>query len=165
MTQTEPLSSQVEDVATGEISARDLASKVFETMPLLGRTLRRERLDGTGDFQRIHMLKHLMGGPQTQAYLAESLQMNPPALSKLIDSLEQKELVTRAIDPEDRRRMVITLTSGGRDFQRRMRAQMMDSVKRTLKTLSPEERATLSAALDIVAKLIETGKADHREER
>jgi len=73
--------------------------------------------------------------------------------------------VTRAIDPEDRRRMVITLTGEGRDFQQTMRAQMMERVKGSLRTLSPQERATLSAALDIVVNLIEAGKADHGEER
>ncbi len=148
-----------------EISARELAAKIFETMPSLGRTMRRERLDGTGDFQRLYILKHLTHGPVTQAWLAEHLQMNAPALSKLIDNLESKGLVTRAIDPEDRRRMVITLTGEGRDFQQTMRAQMMERVKGSLRTLSPQERATLSAALDIVVNLIEAGKADHGEER
>ena len=145
-----------------EISARDLASKIFETMPSLKRTMRREHLVGSGDFQRIVILKHLMHGPQTQSWLAEHLGMNPSAISKLIDRLVEKELVTRTIDPEDRRRMVITLTDTGRDFQHQMRAQMMEQVNRSLRTLSPQERATLSAALDIVAKLV---GEDHGEGR
>ena len=147
---------------SAEISARDLASKIFETMPALKRTMRREHLDGNGDFQRIVILKHLMHGPQTQSWLAEHLRMNPSAISKLIDRLVEKGLVSRAIDPEDRRRMVITLTDTGRDFQHQMRAQMMEQVNRSLRTLSPEERTTLSAALDIVEKLVGD---DQREER
>ncbi|MCL2324002.1 MAG: MarR family transcriptional regulator [Actinomycetia bacterium] len=140
----------------------DLAAKIFETMPALGRTMRRQRLDGGGEFQRILILKHLMRGPQTQSWLADHLHLNPPALSKLIDRLVEKGLVTRAIDPEDRRRMVISLTDAGREFQHEMRAQMMERVRSNLKTLSPEDRATLSEALDIVSKLVESDNGEER---
>ncbi|MCL2881469.1 MAG: MarR family transcriptional regulator [Coriobacteriia bacterium] len=162
MAETSLRSKQASQVSSADISSRELAAKMFETMPSLGRMMRRERLNGTGDFQQVHALKHLMSGPLPQAKLAESLRMNPSALSKLIDVLEQKGYVTRMIDPEDRRRMVIALTDEGRIFQRKMLAQAMEQANRTLKTLSPEERTTLSEALDIVTKLIET---DHREGR
>jgi len=144
------------------VTSRALATKIFETLPQLGRMMRREQLNGTGDYQRIHMLKHLAHGPLPQAKLAEHLQMNPSALSKLIYSLEKKGYVTQTIDPEDRRRMVIALTEDGQSFQRMMLAQRVEQVNHLMKTLTPEERVTLSGALDIVTKLIEN---DHREER
>jgi len=162
MAETSLRSEQTDQAGSADISSRELANKIFETMPLLGRMLRRERINGTGDFQQVHALKHLMQGPLPQAQLAEHLRMNPSALSKLIDVLEHKGYVTRMIDPEDRRRMVIALTEEGRTFQRKMLAQSMEQANRSLKTLSPEERTTLSEALDIVTKLIEN---DHGEGR
>jgi len=162
MAQASPQLERARRDSAADISSRDLANKVFETLPLLGRMMRRERLNGTGDFQQVHALKHLMSGPLPQAKLAEHLRMNPSALSKLIFALEQKGYVTQTIDPEDRRRMVIALTEEGRTFQRKMLAQAVEQANRTLKTLSPEERTTLSEALDMVTKLIET---DHREGR
>ena len=162
MVETGLQTAQTDQINSVDISARELANKVFETVPLLGRMMRRERLNGTGDFQQVHALKHLMSGPLPQAKLAEHLRMNPSALSKLIFALEQKGYVTQTIDPDDRRRMVIALTEEGRTFQRKMLAQAVEQANRTLKTLSPEERQTLSEALDIVTKLIET---DHGKGR
>ncbi|MCL2655464.1 MAG: MarR family transcriptional regulator [Coriobacteriia bacterium] len=162
MTETGLQSRQTNQTGAADVSVRELAGKIFETLPTLGRMMRRERLDGSGDFQRIHMLKHLMGGPLAQAKLAEHLQMNPSALSKLIDNLEQKGYVTRMVDPEDRRRMVIGLTEEGRTIQHKMRIQAMEQVNRSLKTLTPEERATLSEALNIVTKMIKSNQKEGR---
>jgi len=162
MAETGPQLTRTERNTGTDVSSRALAVKIFETLPTLGRMMRRERLGGTGDFQSVHMLKHLMDGPLPQAKLAEHLRMNPSALSKLIYALEQKGYVTQTIDPEDRRRMVIGLTEEGRTFQRKMLAQAIEQANRSLKTLSPQERQTLSAALDIVTKLIEN---DHGEGR
>lgn len=148
--------------ANAEITSRELANKMFETLPSLGRAMRRERLNGTGDFQQIHALKHLMSGPAPQARLAEQLRLNPSALSKLIDVLEQKGYVTRMIDPKDRRCMVIALTEDGRTFHQKMLAKAVEQANRSLKTLTSIERKTLADALDIVGKLIENGQEEGR---
>ena len=143
-------------------SAREVSDKMFETLPLLMRTLRQDQFNVRGNYQRLHVLKLLVRCPQTQAKLSEYLEVNPSVMSKLIDNLEQRDLVTRTIDPEDRRRMVITLTDGGREFQRKMRVQLRERICRSLKTLTPTERKTLADALDIVKNLIEP---DQKKER
>lgn len=47
------------------------------------------------------------------ADIAESTGASMPAVSRAIDSLVRKELVTRTEDPEDRRRRLISLTDDG----------------------------------------------------
>jgi len=50
------------------------------------------------------------------ADIAESTGASMPAVSRAIDSLVRKELVTRTEDPEDRRRRLISLTDDGHNL-------------------------------------------------
>lgn len=59
--------------------------------------------------------------------LAERLSLSPSRLTRIIDGLEAKQFVRRAISPRDRRVMDISLTDSGRVLQR----QLEDTYVRT----------------------------------
>ncbi len=58
---------------------------------------------------------------QAMSALAEFVLVPPPTLTKLVDRLVSENLVYRRIDPEDRRRVLVSLTPRGRRLHRRLR--------------------------------------------
>jgi DNA-binding MarR family transcriptional regulator len=60
----------------------------------------------------LHLLE---GGPLSQTELAKRARVETQTMSRTIDRLEREGFVTRAPDPRDRRRYVVTKTDAGQD--------------------------------------------------
>jgi DNA-binding MarR family transcriptional regulator len=89
---------------------------------------------------------------QSQRGLADALGMHPPRLVALIDELEDRGLVTRARDPDDRRNYAISLTDeGGRTLAELARVARDHEVAITA-ALEGDERAQLLVLLRRLAE-------------
>jgi DNA-binding MarR family transcriptional regulator len=76
---------------------------------------RREVVTATGmGFVRSKALRRLIAGPLGMSELASKLIVDRPYTSLIVDDLEQRGLVVRAVAPGDRRAKVVTLTPAGR---------------------------------------------------
>jgi MarR family transcriptional regulator, lower aerobic nicotinate degradation pathway regulator len=84
---------------------------------------------------------------ETQAEIAETLDLDPSQLVGVLDALEQRELIARQRDPRDRRRHLVSLTAEGQRQLRRLRTAIDRLEDQLFAPLDPADRATLHAML------------------
>ena len=126
----------------GEGELKDVAARLHSTAIRLLRTLRRED-DGSGlSAPRLSALSVIVhAGPLSLAALAEAEQVKPPTMSRIVEALVGRGLVTRAAKPGDRRSVEIAATAEGLQLldagrERRVRAlvarlsKLADSARR-----------------------------------
>jgi MarR family transcriptional regulator, lower aerobic nicotinate degradation pathway regulator len=87
------------------------------------------------------------GSPETQGSIADSLGYDRGQLVGLIDELEERGLVERRRDPNDRRRHLVRLTPEGKKALRRVRALSAEIEDEFLSPLGEKERSTLHGLL------------------
>ncbi len=95
-------------------------------------------------------------GPATVSNLARAEAMRPQSMSAVIAPLEAAGLVSGTLDPNDGRQTLFSLTKMCRKQIQERRAAKQDWLTKTIQTrLSAQEQKKLTAALEILARLVE----------
>lgn len=109
----------------------------------------------------VSLLYH--NGERTIGEFAAGLGIGMPAASELIDRLEERGLISRSVDPADRRRTIIALSGDALDFaveiHDKRRRQMRDALDR----LEPEERPIFLKSLRALATALEESYSARRD--
>lgn len=87
----------------------------------------------------------------TQKELQEVLQIQPGSMSEILAKLEEKGLIVRNKDDEDKRRSVLTLTEAGRESVK----EIQENEKPLFGALDENEQEELKKLL---GKLLESWK-------
>ncbi len=83
----------------------------------------------------------------TQQKLCQLTAKDKPSMTRLIDKLEKRRLVTRVADPNDRRINLIHLTSAGVALQTKATEIVMRVAQRTLNNITEDELNTVRTVL------------------
>jgi DNA-binding MarR family transcriptional regulator len=99
-----------------------------------------------------------------QVTLAAELGIDRANVADVLERLEKRGLLKRAVNPGDRRMKLATLTNAGKGYVSRNRAPMLRAQERLLDPLSPGERKTFMALLRrLVEENNPVGRAHLRE--
>jgi len=139
--------------------SQQCAAKMMDTVPLLMRFIRAEMRTHSSDCISIPQLRSLAflnrqpGASLSE--LAEHLGVTCATASTTIERLVQRLLVERTDHPQERRRIVLSLTVAGKllleQSQEKTRAQIAD----ILDGLTPEEILRITESLTLLKNVFE----------
>lgn len=133
------------------------AQAMLEIVPSIMRNIRAEmRRHRTADlsvpqFRTLAYIDH--NADVSLSDVAEHIGLTLPSMSKIVDGLVARKLVTRQTHPADRRRLVLTLTRSGQTALEASRKATRACLAEDLSTLSDAERANIVRALEALRPL------------
>ena len=138
----------------GEGEIRDVAARLHSTAIRLLRTLRRED-DGSGlSAPRLSALSVIVfAGPMSLAELAAAEQVKPPTMSRIVDALVERGLITRIAKPGDRRSVEIAATKEGVQLLNAGRERRVAALVSRLRKLADSERRALARGVEILERV------------
>lgn len=131
----------------------------METVLLLMQTIRAEmrshRPEGLSvpQFRALRFVKDNAGASLSN--IADHVGVALSSMSKLIDGLVTRELVTRLVAPDDRRRITLELTDAGQAALRASHKGTAARFTQRLETLSDQDRAMVLQTMHVLHDLFE----------
>jgi DNA-binding MarR family transcriptional regulator len=138
-------------------SPDECARELLEVVPPVMRVIRAEmRRQSTPElsvpqFRVLAYLNRSAGGSLSE--VADHIGLTRPAMSVLIDGLVNRKLVTRETDPDDRRRLTLTLTRAGQSLYSAAREHTQAALAARLQALPAEKRQALMGSLEELREL------------
>jgi DNA-binding MarR family transcriptional regulator len=137
-------------------AATQLASQLRFSVMRLSRRLRQHALDGDITPSQLSALAVLVRcGRLTLSQLADQEKVQPPTITRVVDSLLGRGLVSRTPSDEDRRVTWVSATSAGEELVASIRRRRDAYLAVRLRALSADDRAVLQRAAVLLEQLIE----------
>ena len=105
--------------------------------------------------QMLCLREILDQGSLTTGALALAVALSPATLTGILDRLEVRGLVSRERRPEDKRRVLVSLTTMGKQMAQELPSPMQERFGSLLTELSADEQAAIREALNKVARMME----------
>jgi DNA-binding MarR family transcriptional regulator len=132
----------------------DVAVELRESISLL---LRRMKQMWPGDLtlpESAALARLNRGGPATSSALAKLEQISPQSMGATLAGLEARRLVARHADPEDGRRVLLSLTETGQRVLQGKRDARNEQVAKALSAnFTPAEIRLLAEAAPLLERL------------
>ena len=142
--------------AAAKGTTAELASQLRPSLLRLTRIVRNQRADMSVTLTQLSAMGTLFKrGPMSAGELACCERVQPPSMTKVLASLEERGLVRRETHPTDRRQVIVAITDTGvalLDSERRSRDAWLTQ---GLGKLTPDERALLRKVIPVLDKLAE----------
>jgi DNA-binding MarR family transcriptional regulator len=132
----------------------DVARALLLCMGLLRRRLRRVPVANALTFPQSAALGRLdRGGPAASADLARQEQISPQSMGATLGELEARGLVNRQPDPDDGRRILLSISATGRRELNRRRSARVEQLAQGLADFTESELAQLAVAAPLIERL------------
>lgn len=137
---------------------QELAGALRVSIGLLFRRHRQLKAEGELTLPESSALARLdRGGPATSSELARLEQISPQSMGTTLAGLEGRSLVKRRRDPDDGRRVVLSVTAAGRQLLRDRRDRRTQAMARALSTsFTSAELDQLMAAVPLLERLAQS---------
>jgi DNA-binding MarR family transcriptional regulator len=134
---------------------RLVASAVRLSVGLLLRRMRQTQVDGELTLPESAALARLdREGPTTASALAKQEQISPQSMGATLAGLEARGLIERHQDPDDGRRVVLSITKTGKQRRRSRTDARTAQLAQALSTgFTPAEIQQLKAAAPLLERL------------
>lgn len=132
-----------------------VATAASELRLVLGQLVRRLRAEYSFPVAQASVLSRLdLEGAQTTSGLAAAERVRPQSMAQTLAELETAGLIERRPDPADGRRVLIELTTLGRERVLEARGRREDWLAAAIADeLDPQEQRTLLAAVPLLRRL------------
>lgn len=140
---------------------RDQAiDRFWETVPPVWNKVRSHiRTTATANFditvEQFHVLRFVQKGSDSLTELAAAKNISRPAMSQAVEILVNKGLLTRVQSSKDRRYIDLALTDAGNRLLDTVFKETRGWMKERLSKLTPSELETISAAMEVMKKMLE----------
>jgi Transcriptional regulators len=92
-------------------------------------------------------MRRLARQPQALGQLGTELSLAPPSMTRLVDRLEERGLIQRQRDVDDRRKVVATLTNEGRQLLSAIPFLEGTALRLAVDRMKPADRERITSAL------------------
>ena len=136
-------------------SPDECARQILEAVPMVMCAIRSEMRSHRGadlsvpKFRVLIFLNRHEGA--SLSVIAEHLGLTLPSMSKMIDGLVARNMVTRQMDPKDRRRVTLVLTALGRSSMQSAYKATESRLAERLVVLPAAERRVIIEAMQVLA--------------
>jgi len=141
----------------------EAARAALRVVPLIMQTIRGEMRASRSipiSVPQFRALHYVGRHPETSlSDVATHVGVALPTMSRLVDGLVERKLVTRLGHADDRRRMILQLTGPGRALVRAAREMTAATIAARFSALDAGERATIVRAMDLLYRVFTDGTA------
>ena len=120
-----------------------------------------------GEFFGLSMLReHLKNHPEGMHVreLAQRARVSPPGASRMLRTMEEKGLIERRVDRNDRRNTYITRTEGGEEAWRRTTERLSTFLDRVVDRMGLENVQTMIDLWNRFSDILEDERAKETEQ-
>lgn len=133
--------------------AAEVAARLRLAVTRLARRMRQETDTGLSPTLLATLATIEAAGPLTLGDLAIRERVAPPTITKAVTGLESEALVTRRVDPDDRRIARVEVTPAGRRLLERARTRKNAWLARRLRDLPAADRERVAEAVASLERL------------
>jgi len=132
-----------------------IAGQLHSSAIHLLRRLRKEDTRSGLNGPRLSALSVIVfGGPITLGELAAAEQVRPPTMTRIVNALEQKNLIVKKQNANDGRSTILSATPAGKKLLIQGRTRRVQALATQIGALSQQQRTTLSEAAEILQQVI-----------
>lgn len=132
--------------------------RIIRAVGLYSRELLRRRNLTAPQLATLRQLRR--AGPMSAGDLARGISVSQATVTGIVDRLEQRALVTRVRDAEDRRRVVIGLTEEAVEVVATSPPPLHERFMLRLAERSPEEREEIDRVLCLIVEMMEAEEVE-----